>query len=239
MPNDTTPTTDDDAPTTDDAGGPASGESLPPSERPELRTTVDVPVPTEILEDVASERQQRPATEGREEDPAETPDEVVMQRHAEADRLDSVPITIELTSPMIELIDHARKTDEGESVTDWIKQTIQAQLARHDHEHWNSVTVDVVAELPAETAQWARLWANHHAATGPEPHDVENTLLNYVNHRYEWRVQGGGEAVDVDLVGDAEAVKTTPHERRLAATGALGGAHEVNPPSPRGARPVR
>jgi len=89
MPNDTTPTTDDDAPTTDDAGGPASGESLPPSERPELRTTVDVPVPTEIVEDVAKRAERRATHEGAvtAETITETADDYVQvwARHLVAD----------------------------------------------------------------------------------------------------------------------------------------------------------
>jgi hypothetical protein len=63
--NDTTPTTaDEDAPSTDDAGDPASGAPVPVSERPELRTTVDVRVPTEIVEEVAKRAERRATHEG-------------------------------------------------------------------------------------------------------------------------------------------------------------------------------
>lgn len=63
--NDTTPTTEDDAaPSTDDAGDPASGAPVPVSERPELRTTVDVRVPTEIVEEVAKRAERRATHEG-------------------------------------------------------------------------------------------------------------------------------------------------------------------------------
>jgi hypothetical protein len=65
--NDTTPTTEDDAaPTTDntDAGDPAGEAVVPPSERPELRTTVDVRVPTEIADVVAQRAARRSTHEG-------------------------------------------------------------------------------------------------------------------------------------------------------------------------------
>jgi len=63
--NDTTPTTTDAAPSTDDADDPASGwEPQAPSERPELRTTVDVRVPTEIADAVAQRAARRAAHEG-------------------------------------------------------------------------------------------------------------------------------------------------------------------------------
>jgi hypothetical protein len=134
--------------------------------------------------------------------PTETPDEVVMQRHAEADRLDSVPITIELTSPMIELIDHVRKTNEGETATDWIKRAVHSRLARRDHEFWTSATVPVEVELPPEAAQWARLWADHSIATGSNPRDVESRLMDYIDLKFDWRVEGGGELdVAADLPG--------------------------------------
>jgi hypothetical protein len=42
--------------------------------------------------------------------------------------------------------------DEDETVTDWIKRSIQTRLARHDHEFWNSATVPVEAELPPGVA---------------------------------------------------------------------------------------
>lgn len=134
--------------------------------------------------------------------PTETPEDVVKQRHAEAGTTDTVSITIELTSPMVELIDLERKDDEGETVTDWIKRAVETRLARRDHEFWSSVTVPVEAELQADAAQWARLWADHRTATGSEPYDVENRLMDYIDLEFDWRVEGGGELdVAADLPG--------------------------------------
>jgi hypothetical protein len=156
--------------------------------------------------------------------PSETPDEAVFRRHANAGRLDHVPVTIELTSPLVELIDHVRDAEDGESITDWIKTTVQTRLVKHDNEFWNSATVPVEAELPNDAAQWARLWADHYAATGSGPHDIETHLMNYVDLEFDWRVEGGRDldvatdlpnAVDgedvVDLsetTGDAEHTKS-------------------------------
>lgn len=126
-------------------------------------------------------------------DPRETPDDVIKQRHAEAGLCDTVPITIELTPAMIELIDFVRDADDGESFTDWIKNAIQLPLARRDHEFWNSITVPVEAELPPEAARWARLWANHYAATGSDHHDIETHMMDYIDLDFEWRAEGGEE----------------------------------------------
>ena len=139
--------------------------------------------------------------------PTETSEDVVKQRHAEAGVTDTVPITIELTSPMVELIDLVRKDDEGETVTDWVKRAVQTRLACRDHEFWSSVTVPVEVELPPEAAQWARLWADHRTATGSEPCDVENRLMDYIDLEFDWRVEGGGKldvAADLPGAGDEE-----------------------------------
>ena len=61
--NDTDPTTDNDAaPTTDD--GDTNPAVVPPSERPELRTTVDVRVPTKIADAVAQRAAHRATHKG-------------------------------------------------------------------------------------------------------------------------------------------------------------------------------
>jgi len=141
--------------------------------------------------------------------PTETREDVVKQRHAEAGTTDTVSITIELTSPMVELIDLVRKDDEGETVTDWIKRAVETRLARRDHEFWNSVTVPVEAELQADAAQWARLWTDHRTATGSEPHDLETRLMDYIDLEFDWRVEGGGEldvAADLPGAGGEETV---------------------------------
>lgn len=141
--------------------------------------------------------------------PTETREDVVKQRHAKAGTTDTVSITIELTSPMVELIDLVRKDDEGETVTDWIKRAVETRLARRDHEFWSSVTVPVEAELQADAAQWARLWADHRTATGSEPCDVENRLMDYIDLEFNWRVKGGGEldvAADLPGAGGEETV---------------------------------
>ena len=141
--------------------------------------------------------------------PTETPEDIVKQRHAEAGTDDTVSITIELTSPMVEFIDLERKDDEGETVTDWIKRAVETRLARREHEFWNSVTVPVEVELPPEAAQCARLWTNHRSATGSEPPDLETRLMDYIELEFDWRVEGGGEldvAADLPGAGGEETV---------------------------------
>jgi hypothetical protein len=141
--------------------------------------------------------------------PTETSEDVVKQRHAEAGTTDTVSITIELTSPMVEFIDLVRKDDEGETVTDWIKRTVETRLARREHEFWSSVTVPVEVELPPEAAQWARLWTDHRTATGSDPCDVETRLMDYIDLEFDWRVEGGGEmdvAADLPGAGGKETV---------------------------------
>jgi len=145
----------------------------------------------EDLLDARARAHEAPNTPGGES--AETPDGVIKQRHAEADLCDTVPITIELTPAMVGLIDFVRDADQGESFTDWIKNTIRLPLARRDHQFWSSVTVPVKAELPPEAARWARLWANHYAATGSEPHDIETRMMDYIDLDFEWLVEGGEE----------------------------------------------
>jgi hypothetical protein len=62
--NDTDPTTTDAVPTTDNPTDPAGEAVVPPSERPELRTTVDVRVPTEIADAVAQRAAHHATQEG-------------------------------------------------------------------------------------------------------------------------------------------------------------------------------
>lgn len=157
---------------------------------------------TELLDAPARDRESADSPEDEPvRGPQETPESVIKQRHDDADLDETVPITIELTPPIVELIDFVRDADEGETTTNWIKNTIRVALVRRDHEFWSSVTAPVEVELPYEAARWAQLWANHDAATGSDRHDIETHLMDYVNLDFDWKTEGGEE---LDLPGGDE-----------------------------------
>ena len=137
---------------------------------------------------------------------AETSDRDVHQRHADADRDETVPVTIELTSPMIELIDIVK--DDDQTTAEWIMRELEGVLAGHENEYYGEVTGQVKAEVPSEIVRWVRLWEQHLALTGERERtaqDVEEYLLDFLELEHEWSLDGGEEFKPKDLLPDFDS----------------------------------
>jgi hypothetical protein len=163
--NDTTPTTDNDAaPTTDDADDPASGwETQAPSERPELRTTVDVRVPTEIADVVAQRAARRSTHEGAvtSRTITELADDYVQvwARHLVADTNTRLPDWIDE--------DRGVPVDHSEQVSFPDRQLFAAGVSyRPESEVPLHVTLDPPERVLEQVGGWEELVENarfHHA----------------------------------------------------------------------------
>ncbi|WP_136690048.1 hypothetical protein [Halorhabdus amylolytica] len=168
-----------------------------------------------------------PATDGgkNSHELAETSERDIHQRHADADRDGAVPVTIELTSPMIELIDIVKEDDQ--TTAEWVMRELEGALAGHENEYYGEVTGQVKAEVPSEIVRWVRLWEQHLALTGERERtarDVEEYLLDFLELEHEWSLDGGEEFEPKDLLPEFDSGDDDGQDR-----GGGGGSSASNP----------
>ena len=73
-----------------------------------------------------------PAAEGGGGTVDETPPETIRERHAEAPPDGDVPVTVALSSTLLEAADRARDCDAGETVPQWLARAAREQLRARD-----------------------------------------------------------------------------------------------------------